>query len=318
MLNRGVVLSDYEIYGLVLCLIVFTIFTVLFTVMLVTILNTTVKLIRSGAEDEAIKIEYKKSLRRKRSGILGKIISAVFCIFLCLFCAFSVLVNIFGDNFALNVPTISVVRSGSMAEKHEKNKYLVENGLDNQLQTFDLIVTENLPDEFDLQLYDIVVYEVDGSLIVHRIVMIEEPNDKHPNERHFLLQGDAVENPDRFPVRYSQMRGIYKGQRIPFIGSIVTFLQSPAGYLCIILILFSLFATPSMDKKIEKEKAKRLAIIVGQGKCGVQQKVKDMPNTSQPKWGPPIYLYPVFYDPNTLHLGQAMQPTPPKRGGDKK
>ena len=88
MLNRGVVLSDYEIYGLVLCLIVFTIFTVLFTVMLVTILNTTVKLIRSGAEDEAIKIEYKKSLRRKRSGILGKIISAVFCIFLCLFCAF--------------------------------------------------------------------------------------------------------------------------------------------------------------------------------------------------------------------------------------
>ena len=311
-------MSDYEIYGLVLCLIVFTIFTVLFTVMLVTILNATVKLIRSGAEDESIKTEYKKSLRQKKSGILGKIISAVFCIFLCLICAFAVVVNIFGDNFALDLPTISVVKSGSMAKKHEKNKYLVENGLNDQLQTFDLIVTENLPDEFDLQLYDIVVYEVDDVLVVHRIIMIEEPNEKHPEERHFLLQGDALENPDRFPVRYSQMKGIYKGQRVPFIGSVVTFLQSPAGYLGIILILFSLFATPAMDKKIDKEKAKRLAIILENEKRNAQQKANAAPNMLPPKWAPPIYVYPVYYDPSTLNFGQATKPIPPKGEGGKK
>ena len=314
-------MSDYEIYGLLLCLIVFTVFTVLFSVMLVMLLNASVKLIRSGVEDEKIKIEYKKSLKaKKQAGYLGKIVSAVFCTFLCLFCVFSVAVNILGDNFALDMPTISVVKSGSMAKKHEKNKYLLENGLNDQLQTFDLIVTEKLPDEFELKLYDIVVYEVDDTLIVHRIVRIEEPNEKHPNERHFLLQGDALENPDRFPVRYSQMKGIYAGKRMPFIGSFVTFLQSPAGYLCIILVLFSLIATPFMDKKIETEKRKRLAILLArQAGCGQKEGLATA-NASQalpPKWGAPIYLYPVYYDPRALQVGQANQVAPPKVEGGK-
>lgn len=315
-------MSDYEIYGLLLCVIVFTVFTVLFSVMLVMLLNATVKLIRSGVEDEKIKTEYKKSLKtKKKAGYLGKAISAIFCVFLCLFCAFSVAVNILGDNFALDVPTVSVVKSGSMAKKHEKNKYLFENGLNDQLQTFDLIVTEKLPDEFELKLYDIVVYEVDDTLIVHRIVRIEEPNEKHPNERHFLLQGDALENPDRFPVRYSQMKGIYAGKRMPFIGSFVTFLQSPAGYLCIILVLFSLIATPFMDKKIETEKRKRLAILLArQAGCGQKEGLATA-NASQalpPKWAAPVCLYPVYYDPRTLQAGHANQVAPPKVEGGKR
>lgn len=316
-------MSDYEIYGLLLCLIVFTVFTVLFSVMLVMLLNATVKLIRSGVEDEKIKTEYKKSLQaKKKAGYLGKAISAIFCAFLCLFCAFSVAVNILGDNFALDVPTVSVVKSGSMAKKHEKNKYLTKNGLNDQLQTFDLIITEKLPDEFALKLYDIVVYEVDDVLIVHRIIQIEEPNKNHPNERHFRLQGDALENPDRFPVRYSQMKAIYAGKRMPFIGSFVTFLQSPAGYLCILLVLFSLIASPFMDKKIEEEKRKRLAIILaGQNLC-TSKKVFAMataPQTLPPKWSAPVCLYPVYYDPNALQSGQAIRlatPVAPTKKGE--
>ena len=77
-----------------------------------------------------------------------------------------------------------------------------------------------LPKEEDLKLYDIVVYKQDDIYVVHRIVGIEEPNEKHPNERYFLLQGDAVDSPDRFPVKYSQMQGIYTDEKIPFVGSI--------------------------------------------------------------------------------------------------
>lgn len=120
-----------------------------------------------------------------------------------------------------------------------------------------MILTYKLPDEFDLQLYDIVVYEIDDVLIVHRVVGIEEPNNKHPEERWFTLQGDAVENPDRFPVRYSQMKAIYKGERIAYVGSFVLFLQSPAGWLCILLIVVYTIATPIIEARINKAKRKR-------------------------------------------------------------
>ena len=191
--------SDYEIYSFLLCLIVFTVFTVLFSVMLGMLLNATVRLIRNGAEDEKIKTEYRKALRKKKAGYLEKMISGIFCAFLCAFCLLSVAVNILGDNFSMGIPSVSVVKSGSMATKNTKNKYLFDNGLNDQLQTFDLIVTKSPPTEFDLQLYDIVVYEVDDTLVVHRIVEIEEPNAKHPNERYFRMQGDALEMPIVFP-----------------------------------------------------------------------------------------------------------------------
>lgn len=304
-------MSDYKKYGLLLCLIVFTVFTVLFTVMLGIILKSTLRLIRCGAEDEKIKTEYEKASKRKQTGYFGKFISAIFCVFLCLFCAFSIGVNIIGENYSLKIPTVSVVKSSSMSQKSKTNYYLFDNDLNNQLQTFDLIVTNPLPAEEDLQLYDIVVYEVDNTLVVHRIVGIEEPNEKHPDERYFLLQGDALENPDRFPVHYEQMRAIYAGKRVPFVGSFVLFLQSPAGYLCIILILFSLIATPIMEKQIEKAKAERFALLSGanplsvlkaKGKAIAQvNSVENAENSAQvlpPIWGAPIYLYPVYHDPN--------------------
>ena len=109
-------------------------------------------------------------------------------------------------------------------------------------------------------MYDIVVYEVENTLIAHSIVGIEEPNDKH-SERYFLLQGDAVANPDRFPVKYEQMKGIYYDQRIPFVGSLIMFLQSPAGYICILLIVFGVFVTPVVEKRIWAIKLERLSLI---------------------------------------------------------
>lgn len=149
-----------------------------------------------------------------------------------------------------------------MAYPYEKNDYLFDNRLNDQIQMMDLIVTEPLPNEFDLKLYDIVVYEQDGKMIIHRIVGIEEPNENHPNERYFKLQGDAVEIADRYPVRYGQMRAIYRGERVPFVGSFVSFMQSPAGWLCVLLVLFSLIVTPIAEKKVQMEKEMRLQRLI--------------------------------------------------------
>ena len=105
---------------------------------------------------------------------------------------------------------------------------------------------------------------------MHRIVGIEEPNESHPNERYFLLQGDAVHYPDSFPVRYSQMKSIYKGKRIPNVGSFVFFMQSPAGIICLILIIASMILMPIADGIISKKEYERVVVLVGENKLSEQ------------------------------------------------
>jgi hypothetical protein len=256
-------MTNYDTYGLILCTIVLVLLTTLSIVCLWTITSLTVRLIRSGEDDDKILDEYNSHIRR----ILGKILKCFDYIFTGIVClAFTlafvcaVYLNINADAFNSDIPVYRVVQTGSMATKHEKNGYLVKNDLNDQIQIFDLIKTEKLPDEMDLELYDIVVYEIDGILIVHRIVGIEEPNEKHPDCRYFLLQGDAVESADRFPVLYEQMRAIYTGERIPYIGSFIMFLQSPAGWMCMALVVIAIFAAPLLDNYIKREKEKRIAI----------------------------------------------------------
>ena len=257
-------MSNYEIYVFILCAIVFAILVSLSIFCITLLMKFLLKLIRIGAEDERILEEYRKKKNKKSNKII-KIIDYAFSGIVCLALVFSFigafLVSCSDSPSARDtVSGYRVVRTNSMAEKNPKNTYLVQNGLDDQIQAFDLIHTEKLPDEMDLELYDVVVYEVDGMLIIHRIVEIEEPDGEHPNSRYFLLQGDAVDSPDRFPVYYSQMRAIYRGERVPFIGSFVLFLQSPAGWLCILLIVFAMIATPILENLIQKEKDKRILL----------------------------------------------------------
>ena len=273
-------MAKVEIYTILLCLIVFVALTALFTTLLACVVRLTVRLIRHGAEDERLLKEYEKQQKAtKRLGVadvVAKIFVASVCVLLSCAFLFSVGLMLNEHDFSSRYSSLKVVKSDSMASKYSESKHLFEHHLNDQIQTFDLIVTEKLPDEFDLQLYDIVVYEYRGELIVHRIVGIEEPNANHPNERYFSLQGDAVEYKDKFPVLYSQMRAIYRGQRIPFIGSFVSFMQSPAGWLCILLIIFAIIATPLVEKKLLREKEKRLAIILRYG-CARQKEASCIP-----------------------------------------
>ena len=219
-------------------------------------------MIRHGLLDSKIKLE---SLKRKNKNSFFTTVSKVFSFLLCLVLAiafaFSIYLNLNEDKPANGIPSIKVVKSDSMATKNKKNTYLFENNLNDQFDTFDVVICHHLPKEEDLKLYDIVIYKQDDIYVIHRIVGIEEPNEKHPNERYFLLQGDAIESPDRFPVLYSQMQGIYTGDKIPYVGSVVLFLQSPAGWLCILLVLYAMIATPIIDMKIEGAMFLRLNTI---------------------------------------------------------
>lgn len=255
-------MSGFDLYIFILCLIVFVLLTGLFTYLLAVVLKQKIRLIQAGLEDEAILKEFHREKHQKRAAkVLDCLVSTVFCAALLVAFAFSMYVNLREDSFSHDVPTLKVVTSGSMASKFQKNTYLFEHELNDQVEVYDLLLTYAIPPEDELELYDIVVYEIDGKMVLHRIIGIEEPNQAHPHERHFLLQGDALERPDRFPVLYAQMRGIYRGERIPFVGSFILFMQSPAGWLCILLVVFALIATPILEKKLREQMEQRLALI---------------------------------------------------------
>ena len=258
-------MTAYEWYVFFLCLIVFVLLGTLSVVAIAWIVKLTLRLIKVGAEDEKIKIEFEKLANKQPSKFwdgVEKVLSVLFCLVLFIALAFSIACNLQKQSFSSTIPTFRVVRSSSMATKDEENTYLIKNDLNDQFQAFDLILTYKMPEEKDLKLYDIVVYEEDGTLIVHRIVGIQEPSESSTDKRRkFLLQGDAVPNPDRFPVYYEQMRGIYTGQRVPFVGSFVSFLQSPAGWLCIAFVVGTLIASPLLEKKIFEAKEERWALI---------------------------------------------------------
>ncbi len=254
-------MSAFDIYILALCILIIVLLTSVSIAVVVIIYKLSCKLIRTGAEDDNILAEVNKtqSKSEKIGKVIDQIVSLIFAVVFIVAFALSTMVACTKNVSLGSVPVFRVVNSDSMSKKHEKNKYLTENNLNDQFDTFDLIITYDVPKEEDLKLYDVVVYKYKDVLIVHRIVDIVTVG----NETHYVLKGDAEEYADSLPVDYSQMVAIYRGEHIPFIGSFIKFMQSPAGYICIVLVLVAMIAGPLCDKRLQKERLKRLAILQG-------------------------------------------------------
>lgn len=270
-------MTPYEIYVFILCFIVFSLLTAMFTYLITSITKMELELIQHGHRDEAIKKELNKKRTEKQVFLwVNRIVSLLLCVIFVTAFSFAVYIRATEDLPANGIPSIKVVKSESMSKKHPENTYLADNGLNDQFQMFDVVICNHLPAEDELKLYDIVVYKQEDMYVIHRIVGIEEPNANHPGIRHFLLQGDAVDRPDKFPVLYSQMQGIYEGNRIPFVGSFILFLQSPAGWLSVLLVIFSMIVTPIVEKKIKEATEKRI--------CAFSNQLQEDIKVEESKW----------------------------------
>ena len=257
-------MTDFKLYTFFLCLIVFVSLTFFFAFLIFYIGKQKICMIKNGLADERIikSVSNRYKLGNRIIGTISKIASIVICLFITIPFALVAISSSMGNRVVKDIPAIKVVASTSMSEKYENNTYLFTNNLDNQLQLFDVVLLHKLPKEEDLKLYDIVVYEhISGTLLFHRIVGIEEPNEEHPNERYFLLQGDAVHYPDSFPVRYEQMKSIYYGERVPNVGSFIFFMQSPSGLICLLLILCCMILMPIADSIVLKREEERYRFL---------------------------------------------------------
>lgn len=250
-------MTAFDIYLLVVSSVVIISLTAFFAFVIWYIYTLTMRLIYVGYWDQELVEEYDFERRSKPQGTVGKIIATAVCSVLTVVLVFSVFLGMSENSITASVPMLKVVKSESMSEKHEKNEYLVENDLNNQMQMFDVIVTYAPPAENDIKLYDVIIYEINGDLIVHRVVKIVEPNEHHPDGRLFYTRGDANEKNDVLPVEYSQIRGIYHEDRVPFVGSFVLFMQSPAGFICLLLAIACMIIMPIVDNKIEEARSHR-------------------------------------------------------------
>ena len=117
-------MEGYELYVLLLCLIVYAALVALFSVLITFIVRQTLKLVRLGAEDEKIKTQYLKERQKKTAGIWGiidRIVPIITCVVLFVFFVFSLTVNVKGCDATGNTPVFRVVSSSSMASKYEGN-----------------------------------------------------------------------------------------------------------------------------------------------------------------------------------------------------
>ncbi|MBQ9070518.1 MAG: hypothetical protein IJY23_04140 [Clostridia bacterium] len=256
-------MSGFEIYAFVVCLIVYVMLTGVFTFMISKIFKLSLQVVRAGLDDKRIKYEYlERKLnnkgRKKAVKVFDVIFSFIVCVIMLTIFTFSLILNATENTYFENIPTLRIVKSSSMENKNKLNDYLFENNLDNQFSTFDLVFVYEAPDEFDLQLYDVVVYDIDGEKVIHRIVAIEEPNMYHPGKRLFTLQGDSISSPDSKKVTYSQIEAIYRNEKIPFIGSFIYFMQSPAGWMCIILVIVAMISSFIIENKMYEAERIRL------------------------------------------------------------
>ena len=258
-------MTSYEWFVFFLCLFIFVGLVLFLGILLLYIYILTKKNIRGGLDDERIIKEKEKAKKQKGNkffDMCGKVISFLALFVVAFTFLYSMNVKAMEDLTPNGMSTIQVVMSDSMASKNKKNDYLDKYNLNNQFKRFDLVTIHKLPGEFELKLYDIVVYKHDKDiLIIHRIIGIEEPNEKHPEHRHFLLRGDANDYDDKFPVLYDQMMGIYTGDKIPNVGSFVCFLQSPSGWMCVIFVVFMTFFIPAVEDKIQRDEDERYKLI---------------------------------------------------------
>ena len=253
-------MSQYEIYTFILCMIVMVAFSATFTWVITSNIKMHIVMVGLGQLDDQI-IKSRSRGKNRAVDILVNVISWILMIALLAVFLLSLRMYLCPDCRYLDLPTVKVVKTTSMQTAHASNTYLQEDNVTDRLNMFDLVVVHPLPAEEELEQYDIVVYRKDDMEVIHRIIAIEEPNEKHPDERQFLLKGDANQWSDEFPVLYSQMTGIYEGQRVAFAGSFVLFMQSPAGWFCILLAIFVVIITPRIEKKVLAEEDKRLIAI---------------------------------------------------------
>ncbi len=237
-------------------------FATIFTILYRGYANSAVAELDSGSCDvdliyETIRLNIKNSKLYKR--ILKRIKQVfiwILVVLLILFLLFSVYSKIVNGVAMVNGRGFIAVASGSMSMKHEENPYLAN--IDNQFNTYDIIVLEKVESEDELKLYDVIAYVNDeGENIIHRIVGFQQT----ASGVRYITRGDSNNADDIYRPSIDNVLGKYTGARTPYVGAFLMFLQSYSGIVTVAAVIYCLIMIDSVNQKIFDAREDRILFL---------------------------------------------------------
>lgn len=236
-------------------------FATLFTILYKSYASSQIAEIKSGKRDIEIidEVIYERQQhvqnRRKVIGLIRTIAFYVIIIIVLPIFVFSLVNKVMGNVMMIGDRAVMVVATGSMGYKNEANDYLFNRGLNNQFQQYDIIVLEKV-EKYEINQYDVIAYRNDKGLnIIHRIVNIE-----YGSDTKYVTRGDIYDSSktDSYKPVYEDVIGRYTGKRIPVIGIFILFLQSYAGIITVISLVYCLLMIDRTSEKINKVQQERI------------------------------------------------------------
>lgn len=208
-------------------------------------------------------------MKKKKKVNISSIVIYIACAFLFVFAAFEIAVKLSHNSIYLFGVRSDAVLTDSMSYINEDpvvQEFL--KGHNDQLQVGDLVYSEKVTSDTELNIYDIVIFKSydTGRETIHRIVDIKDGTDYADKQVRYLIRADAANNESNDGLyRKEDIIARYK-TKIPFLGHVKTFFSSIFGLilivgLMIIMLVYDFIAsnyiTNENNKKNEPRKTEK-------------------------------------------------------------
>ena len=128
--------------------------------------------------------------------------------------------------------------------------YLISTeSMEPELKKGDAIIIKKVSED-QLRVNDIVTFKINGEIITHRIVRIDDVN----SEKFYITKGDNNNVEDSDELRFSDIEG-KKIIKIPHLGNVVVGLKN--GIVIILVVLIALIMYLNRIEMKEKSEARR-------------------------------------------------------------
>ena len=193
-----------ELISLIITILGVGIFAVLFVFLYSKFVKIQVSEVLSGKEDSVLltnilKKDEEKLKKSQKHGIIIKWLIYAFLLVIIVPFLITAIISIKNNGVVMiGGRSIMVVASGSMSYKNEVNDYLIENNLNDQFDTYDIIVIKQVNNSSELELYDTIAYYNGTENIIHRIVNINDNGT-------YITRGDANTSSDPVLVEFDDI-----------------------------------------------------------------------------------------------------------------
>lgn len=254
-------MSSSEIISLTVTLIGVFSFAALFTILYRTYAISQINEIKQGKRDIEIidEVIYEKQIAVRRRKKIFKVVKTILY-YLCMLIVvplflLSVVSKFQNNTLMIGNKAMMVVGSDSMSYQNEKNDYLKTNNLNDQFATYDILILEKVENYSDLKQYDVIAYKNNkGINIIHRIKEFKVEN----GLKVMVTRGDANNGDDEYKPVFDDVIGRVTSTRIQGLGMFIMFLQSYAGIITIVSLIYCLLMIDFYSTKIEKTQDNRV------------------------------------------------------------